>query len=605
MQLNELSLLLLVPLVVGVVNVFLPLVLRKILSVACMVYLLVITFGIYNSMGLEVRFLNVGILGVDRLAFFSLAFIQIIGTLVLIFSFKGVVRDIEKRFFVLFPLTIAFSNGAVLSTHSIAFIIFWGLSGVVLYLYALLANTANAPSSAKKTFMIVGASDSVLILGLLLIWLLEPSKGFGLWDIRLQLEGQLAYLSFICLMVASFTKAGGFPFHTWIPDYCTDSPIESSALLPASLDKLLGIYLLARMVTLVYVMNTATSFLLMTLGALTIVIAVMMAMIQHDGRRLLSYHAVSQVGYMILGVGSGSIVGFLGGLFHTVNNSLYKTGLFLSLGAVNKKVNTCDLDRLGGLGRNMPLTLISALFCSFAISGIPPFNGFFSKWMIYQGMVEMSSNASRGYQIWLLVLLFMAVFGSALTLASFMKFLHSIFLGKRPKEYEHVKEAGFNQWISTLVIALICLVFGIFARELPLKYFLFPILGELGEKTPEFIGVYDPKVLTLLFLVPFLIGFVVYLLIKNVRFDNVYLGGMEPSDKFRIVGTEFYNEIREMQPLKSLYDWAEKKYFDIYDIGKGITLAITGFFRRIHSGQLQIYVLWIMIGLLILFYVVI
>ena len=104
---------------------------------------------------------------------------------------------------------------------------------------------------------------------------------------------------------------------------------------------------------------------------------------------------------------------------------------------------------------------------------------------------------------------------------------------------------------------------------------------------------------------PFLIGFVVYLLIKNVRFDNVYLGGMEPSDKFRIVGTEFYNEIREMQPLKSLYDWAEKKYFDIYDIGKGITLAITGFFRRIHSGQLQIYVLWIMIGLLILFYVVI
>jgi len=604
MQFNELSLLVLIPFLIGLVNIFIPVFLRKLLTLACMIYLMVLTIGIFGNENITVRLMNIDLLRVDRLAYLSLIFIQILGLIILIFSLTGVEGVIEKRFFILFPLTVSFSNGAVLSINGLSFIIFWGLSGVVLYLFALLGTKSGAPSSAKKTFMIVGASDSVLILGFLLLWFLEPSSWMKLWDIKMELAGELAYLSFLCLMIASFTKAGGFPFHTWVPDYCTDSPIESSALLPASIDKLLGIYLLARMVLNLFIMNTAMSLLLMTLGAITIIVAVMMAMIQHDGRRLLSYHAVSQVGYMILGVGSGSILGFVGGLFHTINNSLYKSGLFLSLGAVEKRTGTSDLDKLGGIGRNMPIIFISALFCSFAISGIPPFNGFFSKWMIYQGIIEMSSISVPGYQIWLLILLIMAVFGSALTLASFMKFLHSVFLGVRPKAYEKIREASLNQWIATLTIALICLAFGIFANQLPIRYLFLPILEKTGIRSPNYIGLYNPIFLTILFLIPFLIGFMIFLVVKNVRLDDVYLGGMKPSEKFRIIGTEFYNEIRRMQPLKSLYDWAERKYFDIYDLGKKISFSITKLLKSIHSGQLQLYSLWIMIGLLILLYIV-
>ena len=131
-----------------------------------------------------------------------------------------------------------------------------------------------------------------------------------------------------------------------------------------------------------FTISRPMSIFLMAIGSFTIVAAVMMALIQHDLKRLLGYHAVSQAGYMVLGIGTGSIIGIAGGLFHMLNNAIYKHGLFLSGGAVEKKVGTTDLGRLGGLSRFMPISFVTCLIASLAISGVPPFNGFFSKWMI-------------------------------------------------------------------------------------------------------------------------------------------------------------------------------------------------------------------------------
>jgi formate hydrogenlyase subunit 3/multisubunit Na+/H+ antiporter MnhD subunit len=326
----------------------------------------------------------------------------------------------------------------------------------------------------------------------------------------------------------------------------------------------------------------------------------MMAMVQHNGRRLLGYHAVSQVGYMIMGIGSGSALALAGGLFHLVNHTLYKSSLFLSLGSIEKRTGTSDLEKLGGLAKVMPATFIITLVGSLSISGIPPFNGFFSKWMIYQGLLERTAdpNLAAGYKIWLLVCLLLAIFGSVLTLASFMKFLHAAFLGRRPERLNPTREVPVIQWGATGLLALLCIIFGIFAREIPLRLFLNPALEENGLASGAASGLYNPQLIIILFAGVFLAGLLVYLLTRKVRFDEVYLGGRRPSDAFRIIGTEFYNEIKAMKPLKTLYDWAEKKYFDVYDLGARVTFGAAHGLQKAHSGLLSLYLLFIVFGLL-------
>jgi len=604
MQINELILLIAVPLIVAVINIFLPVMLRKVLNFLALIYLLFLNYQLFQIGAVSVSLFDQVIFNVDKLSIFILIFIQILSFIILIFSLKGVEKNIEKSFFILYPLTVGFCNGVVVSVHSLSLLIFWGLTGITLYLFALLGNSKDAPDSAKKTMVIVGGSDVFLILGLILVWYLNPNKDWQLFTGSILLTNWVAYSAFFGLLIAAFAKAGGFPLHSWVPDFSKDSPVESAAFLPASLDKLLGIYLLARIVLSIFKLPPVMYLILISLGALTVITAVMMALIQRNGRKLLGYDAVSQAGYMIMGVGSGSILAIIGGLFHMVNYTIIKSNLFLSFGSIEKQTGTDNLDKLGGLGRKMPLTFITSLIGAFAISGVPPFNGFYSKWFIYQGIIDMARTASQGFQIWLIVCLILAVFGSVLTLAVFMKYIHAIFLGRRPKELDNVQKAPANQWIATGILATLCIVFGLFAMQLPIKHFILPVINEYGLEVPVMLGYYNPTLILLLFGSVLLLGLLIYWGVRKVRFDEIYLGGMDALEHFRVTGTEFYNEIRNMKPLKGIYDGAEKKYFDIYDVSSRCSFSITRFFKAIHNGQLQLYNLWIVLGMLIIMWIV-
>ncbi len=205
-------------------------------------------------------------------------------------------------------------------------------------------------------------------------------------------------MAFILLMIGAIGKAGAMPFHSWIPDAALDAPLPFMALLPGSIEKLLGIYLLARFSLDLFTLAPGTwvSTVLMVIGAATIILAVMMALVQKNYKRLLSYHAISQVGYMILGIGTGLPIGIVGGLFHMVNNAIYKSCLFLTAGAVEKQAGTTDLEKLGGLARSMPVTVICFIVAAVSISGVPPFNGFFSKEMVYDAALEERLGLLRG-----------------------------------------------------------------------------------------------------------------------------------------------------------------------------------------------------------------
>jgi len=399
-------------------------------------------------------------LNIDGLSKLIVLFVGFFGFMYALYSLSYVTK--EKRlisYYSYFLITLGASFGAALSDNMILFVFFWGLLGLTLY--KLIKGYDEASSSAaKKTLVLIGASDSILILGIGLLFKLSGS--YHMSEINLTTTSAWANGAFICLLIASFTKAGALPFHTWVPDYVEKAPASTSALLPASLDKLLGIYFLARIIINLFTLTSWATLMLLIVGGITIIAAVMMALVQHNFKKLLGYHAVSQVGYMITGLALGTPLGIAAGLFHMINNAIYKGGLFLTAGSVDKRTGKNNLSELGGLSKLMPITFFAALVFALSISGIPPFNGFYSKWMIYRGIIDFGSGSGIANQLWI-VWLVLAVFGSALTLASFIKLISGIYLGRRNPEFEKVKEVSILMWLPQAILALACIVSGIFA----------------------------------------------------------------------------------------------------------------------------------------------
>lgn len=536
----------------------------------------------------------------DYLSVFVGIFVCVFSLLVTLYSFgfmRG--REGQVRYYLYIVLTFLASLGAVFSNNLILFVVFWGFLGLLLYLLVGFGQRANTAYTAKKTFIIIGGTDALMLLGIAIIWHITGS--FSMDKISIALTSRSAVVAYLCLAAGAFAKAGAMPFHTWVPDAAEDGPTPVTAYLPASLDKLLGIYFLARISLEMFRMDSGMNTFLMLVGSVTIVAAVMMALIQHDMKRLLGYHAVSQVGYMVLGIGTGNPVGIAGGLFHMLNHAIYKSCLFLSGGAVEKKAGTTDLDKLGGFARVMPVTFITFLIASFAISGVPPFNGFASKWMVYQGIIDLAKNGGWLWIVWLVA----AMFGSALTLASFMKLIHTVFLGQSSGGKESkagISETGPTMWIPTVILATLCVVFGVFAYQVPLKMLIFPSLGQ----EPQFTGIWNSGLATSLLIVSVFIGFIIYFIGSAVktRTADVFVGGerIEEHPEMRVSGTEFYETIREIGALKGIYRLAEKKAFDVYEVGVKMTLGFNKALRYIHNGVLLTYLAWCMLGMIVLFY---
>ncbi|HCI55579.1 MAG TPA: hypothetical protein DFI01_06605, partial [Bacteroidales bacterium] len=352
---------------------------------------------------------------VDNLAKLIVLFISFFSFLINLYSLTYKDTQRINNYYPYFLLTLGFSYGAALADNMLVFITFWGILGLTLY-KLIQDKTEEGSATAKKTLILIGSSDTIMIMGIAILWKMTGSLNMS--GMQVPTGSALALTAFLAMLTGSFTKAGAFPFHTWVPDYTKDAPASSSAYMPASLDKLLGIYLLTRILTEIFVPGEWVTLLLLTLGVVTIITAVMMALIQHNYKRLLGYHAVSQVGYMIVGLSLGSFIGIAAGLFHMLNNALYKSGLILAAGAVEQRTGKTEIDYLGGLSKAMPVTFISALIFAMSISGIPPLNGFASKWMIYQAIIDFGGGTGIPHKLWVLWLV-LAVLGSAFTLASF------------------------------------------------------------------------------------------------------------------------------------------------------------------------------------------
>lgn len=454
-------------------------------------------------------------------------------------------KNYAKAFYIYFLITLSFVNGMVLADNLVLMLFF--SEGLLLTLFLMIAlGNPLAFKTATKAFVIVGISDLCFMVGAAIAG--NISGTFAISKMNIPLAG-LGGLAFILLMIGAISKAGSMPFHTWIPDAATDAPLPFMAFLPASIEKLVGIYVLARVSLDMFKTDPHSwvSTLMMTIGAITIVLAVAMALIQKDYKRLLSYHAISQVGYMILGVGTLVPAGIIGGLFHMLNNSLYKCGLFLSGGSVEKQAGTTDLNKLGGLWNKMPVTFACFVITALSISGVPPFNGFFSKELVYDGALE------RG-----LIFYLAAAGGSFLTAASFLKLGHAAFIDKQRTKLDATKEAPLSMLIPMVVIALVCIVFGIW-NAIPISGLIQPSVSEHWLEGKSFAG-FPSNMTIVIVTIAILIG---------ALLNHMY--GVKKSGS----GLKAADHIYHAPVLSNIYEKAEKRYFDPYDISLKLVNAIS------------------------------
>ncbi|MFC1780721.1 complex I subunit 5 family protein [Planctomycetota bacterium] len=544
------------------------------------------------------------ILRVTSLGGFILIFAMGFGLLITLYSLKA--RSIKGEnqnsniYYGSILLTLGGSAGILLSDNFLLLLIFWEVVTASLYLL-ITTGGRNSNFAATKSFAMIGASDAAFLIGILMVWKLSGT--FVISEISLDTGSALPVIAFLLLMIAAITKAGAMPLHTWLPASGEYASASVMALLPAAIDKLLGIYLLVIVVREIFPSPSASlRLVLAVIGAATIIIAVMIAMVQHNLKRLLSYHAVSQVGYMILGIATGTPIGIAGGVFHMLNNAIYKSCLFLCGGSVQQQTGTAELEELGGLGKKMPWTFAACLIAALSISGIPPFNGFVSKWMVYQGIIEMGSDQAGTnaglWPIWLVA----AMFGSALTLASFVKIIHSIFLSRLPSGLKNVREVSTLQIIPVMVLATFCVIFGVF-YSLPLNAFIFEGLGIQPE-----LGVWSAPLATILIVIGIGIGVLVWIiwrLSEKARIVPTWTCGEKmDNDQMIISGTHFYKTVSSMNGLKQLYSGQEKGYFDAYIQSGRLGLCLTAFLKWLHSGILPMYLTWVTLGMLIILFVV-
>lgn len=601
-----------VPLVVGFVLLFLPRGLRLLSKAAT----LVISVGVFvlaarifrlDEASYAYAILALGefqldlLLSVQPLGSFMLLFAMGFGVLITLYSLvsKAQVHRVNEYYGAIL-LAIGGSAGILLANHLLFLLIFWEI--VTASLYILISTGGkNSNFAATKSFAMIGASDAGLLLGIGMVWVLSGT--FVISDINLSTTTALPVIAFLLLMLAAITKAGAMPLHTWVPTSGQYAPTSVMALLPAALDKLLGIYLLVVITRGMFLLERGgpLSLVLAIIGVVTILVAVMIAMVQHNFKTLLSYHAISQVGYMVLGIATMTPVGIAGGVFHMLNHAIYKCCLFLCGGAVEEATGTTELEDLGGLGRKMPLTFLACSIAALSISGIPPFNGFASKWMVYHGVVEMGRTQTGAAAVMWPLWLVAAMFGSALTLASFVKILHSIFLSRLPDRLQETREVSRLQTLTMLVLAFLCVFFGVFYR-VPLRQFILPALGlQAGPGLP--LGDWNAVLATALLLIGVGVGLGVLLVsafAKKVRIVRTWTcGEIQPNDEMIVPGTHFYKTVSSMNGLRQLYAVQERGHFDPYDQSGRAGLAVTGLLKWLHNGILPVYLTWVALGLLL------
>ena len=457
------SLLILVPLL-GIMVLNLPLgnlMRRAAFTFAFGLFLIQIALSIFHYPGFWAanlhtldRFFNFNF-AVDHLSFIVLLSIGIVSLTALIVGRHTIEGEGEMFNFTNLLITASIGMcGIVMVRDVFSLYVFLEVTAVSSFVLIALEKKEAALEGAFKYIVMSAVATVMMLSSIALMILVSGGTSFdlvsqGIFISQASFTVKLAIGLFICGL---FIKGGLFPFHGWLPDAYSEAPSAVSVLLAGIVTKASGIYILIRLVTSVFGFSLGLKGVLMLVGIISILFGAFAALTQTNFKRMLAYSSISQIGYILAGLGTGMMLGVIGAIFHFFNHAIFKSLLFVNSAAVEKRTGTVDMDRMGGLSERMPVTGATSLVGFLSTSGIPPFAGFWSKLMI---IIALWMSGYRAYAV-------IAVLASVLTLAYLLTMQRKVFFGKLAVAFKDIKEVNVLFAAASIVLALITIGVGIF-----------------------------------------------------------------------------------------------------------------------------------------------
>ncbi len=612
--------------------------------------------GLYLSTGTEMRIVSAPISSAlefvfrgDPLSGFFVTVISILALPVSIYSI-GYIKNIGNKgsMGLLYNLFILSMYSVILSGNIITFLISWETMSVISY-FLVTFDRNEKSARAGLIYAVMTHIGTAFIIALFLI-LYKNTGQMDFSSIKTltpTLSVDIKSIVFIFSIIGFGMKAGIIPLHTWLPRAHPAAPSNISALMSGVMIKT-GIYGFVRVS--MDVMGQGPGWwgiTIIIIGAVSSIMGVLYALMEHDMKRLLAYHSVENIGIIFLGIGASMMfrsnglyglasIAVIAGLYHVLNHAVFKGLLFLGAGSVMHAAHTRDMEGLGGLIKTMPFTAITFLIGSVSICAFPPFNGFISEWLTYQSLILGFKSSSMAEKI------ISPMGGAALALtgalaaACFVKAFGITFLGMpRSLNAENAKESSLSMIIGMVILAVLCLVFGIFpsAAINMISSSAFQLTGSQGVVTGNWFLYINDTLATLSpvsILITILVMFAAIMLFvlgvggkrKTIYGDSWDCGipSLTPRMQYtaaaftkpiRLIFKRIYlprRELRISYSVKPLFVEAIRytgeitPFFEkyIYEPVTGSIFKVAGKIRLLQSGSLHLYLLYILITLILL-----
>ena len=389
---------------------------------------------------------------IDRLSIFMAFSAVLLGFFTTLYSYSYMEHDTRlTEYYTLLSAMIVGMVGVAFSGDFFTLFIFWELMGLTSYVLVAFRKDRPEPIEAGLKYFVMGALGSTIIFfGMAFLYGMAGTVNFA--QISTVIRGQpinvWLILVFTTFLVGFGIKTAIVPLHTWLPDAHPEAPSPISAMLSGMLIET-GLYALTRVLFITFEPSVFQSTIAI-LSALTMTFANILAILQNDIKRMLAYSSISQIGYMLVGLSSGTVYGILGMLLHVFNHSLMKGLAFLSSGSIVHMTGTRDINRLKGVGRMMPYTTLSLFIAFLGLGGVPSTNGFVSKFILFGSSAEVGNW-------WLLIL---GVLNSAFSMGYYLRYMKTL-ISEPSDEVKNVKEAPKLMVLISLIMAALIILLGI------------------------------------------------------------------------------------------------------------------------------------------------
>jgi len=383
----------------------------------------------------------------DNLAVFMACVSSLISSIIVLYSF-GYISHYENQneYYCMVVLFLGAMMGLVFSANLILLYLFWEITAITSWRLIGFFREKTYIFKADKSFLVTVFGALVMLIGFISIY--QQTGSFDMLTIRALMKDPISNIAVALILVGILAKSATLPFHTWLPDAGV-APSPVTALLHAAVLVKIGVYIFARLFLVTFTIPDIWHTIVPVIAVISAIVAAGAALIETDLKRIIAYSTISQIGFIFFGFAVGNNIGISGALLYILMHGLAKAGLFLCAGIVEQNTKVKDITKLGGLIKTMPITAVAFLFCAFSVMGIPPFGGFFSKYLIFSGALE-----AKQIGIGLLFL-----FGAFLTIIYLFRVFNLVFLGQEKTPL--VKEASPVMVFSVALLGFLSLLSGI------------------------------------------------------------------------------------------------------------------------------------------------